>query len=305
MEGILPLNKPKGMTSHDCVFKVRKLLKTKKVGHTGTLDPDVTGVLPICVGRATKIAQYITDAGKAYEGEVTIGFSTTTEDRSGEVVEQKPVTQTFSRNEILQVLQTLTGEIEQTPPMYSAVKINGKKLYEYARAGIEIERPSRKVTIYELTLLDDRDVFEGETISFRFRAKCSKGTYIRTLAVMIGEALGYPAHMSDLVRIQSSSFTLDDCFTLEQVEQFVLEERQQELLQPLEYGLSHLPKIKINDTLAMKVFNGSVLQKPEDLSVDSEEHFVLIYNDVALAIYRIHESKPDYIKPVKVLRTGL
>lgn len=305
MEGILPLNKPKGMTSHDCVFKVRKLLKTKKVGHTGTLDPDVTGVLPICVGRATKIAQYITDAGKAYEGEVTIGFSTTTEDRSGEVVEQKPVTQTFSRNEILQVLQTLTGEIEQTPPMYSAVKINGKKLYEYARAGIEIERPSRKVTIYELTLLDDRDVFEGETISFRFRAKCSKGTYIRTLAVMIGEALGYPAHMSDLVRIQSSSFTLDDCFTLEQVEQFVLEERQQELLQPLEYGLSHLPKIKINDTLAMKVFNGSVLQKPEDLSVDSEEHFVLIYNDVALAIYRIHENKPDYIKPVKVLRTGL
>ncbi|MEH6940460.1 tRNA pseudouridine(55) synthase TruB [Bacillus sp. JJ722] len=305
MEGILPLNKPKGMTSHDCVFKLRKLLKTKKVGHTGTLDPDVTGVLPICIGRATKIAQYITDAGKAYEGEVTIGFSTTTEDRSGEVVEQKPVTQAFSRNEILQVLQTLTGEIEQTPPMFSAVKINGKKLYEYARAGIEIERPSRKVTIYELTLLDDRDVFEGETISFRFRAKCSKGTYIRTLAVMIGELLGYPAHMSDLIRIQSSSFTLDDCFTLEQVEQYVLEERQQELLRPLEYGLSHLPKMKINDTLAMKVFNGSVLQKPEDLRVDSEEHFVLFYKDVALAIYKIHASKPDYIKPVKVLRTGL
>ncbi len=127
MEGILPLNKPKGMTSHDCVFKLRKLLKTKKVGHTGTLDPDVTGVLPICIGRATKIAEYITDAGKAYEGEVTIGFSTTTEDKSGEVVEQKPVTESFTRNEILAVFEKLTGEIEQTPPMFSAVKVNGKK----------------------------------------------------------------------------------------------------------------------------------------------------------------------------------
>ncbi len=180
-----------------------------------------------------------------------------------------------------------------------------KKLYEYARAGIEIERPSRKVKIYELTLLDERDVFEGETISFRFRARCSKGTYIRTLAVMMGEKLGYPAHMSDLIRIQSSSFTLDDCFTLEQVEQYVLEDRQHELLQPLECGLTHLPKIDINDTVAMKVFNGAVLQKPENICFNPEEPFVLVYNDVALAIYKIHDSKPDYIKPVKVLRTGL
>lgn len=302
VEGILPLNKSKGMTSHDCVFKLRKLLKTKKVGHTGTLDPDVTGVLPICIGRATKVAEYLTDAGKAYEGEVTIGFSTTTEDKSGELVEQKPVTESFSRQAILQMLHTLTGEIEQTPPMYSAVKVNGKKLYEYARAGIEIDRPSRKVTIYELTLLDDREVFEGDTITFRFRAKCSKGTYIRTLAVMMGEALGYPAHMSDLIRIQSAGFTLDDCFTLEQVEAYVNENRQDELLLPLEKGLTHLPKLVINDTLAMKVFNGSVLPKPKELHVVEGEHFVLFHKEVALAIYKIHESKPDYIKPVKVLR---
>ncbi|MGM9924089.1 MAG: tRNA pseudouridine(55) synthase TruB [Bacillus sp. (in: firmicutes)] len=305
MEGILPLNKPKGMTSHDCVFKLRKILKTKKIGHTGTLDPDVTGVLPICVGRATKIAEYITDAGKAYEGEVTIGISTTTEDKSGDVVESKSVTQSFTRSEILQMLENLTGEIEQTPPMFSAVKVNGKKLYEYARAGIEVERPSRTVTIYELALLDDRDVFEGETIAFRFRAKCSKGTYIRTLAVMMGEALGYPAHMSDLVRIQSSSFTLEDCFTLEQVAQYAEEGRQDELLKPLEYGLSHLPKRVINDKVAMKVMNGAVLSKPADISLQAGEPFVVYYRDIALAIYKIHETKPDYIKPVKVLRTGL
>ena len=128
MDGILPLWKPKGMTSHDCVFKLRKILKTKKVGHTGTLDPDVTGVLPICIGRATKIAEYLTEAGKAYEGEVTLGFSTTTEDVSGERVEEKKVTESFKREQILDVLQSLTGMIQQTPPMYSAVKVNGKKL---------------------------------------------------------------------------------------------------------------------------------------------------------------------------------
>src|SRR3954471_7565614 len=118
MEGIIPLYKPKGMTSHDCVFKLRKILKMKRIGHTGTLDPDVTGVLPICIGKATKVAEYITDAGKAYEGEVNIGYSTTTEDASGETVEQKPVNRVIQREEILKVLQSLTGEIEQTPPMF-------------------------------------------------------------------------------------------------------------------------------------------------------------------------------------------
>src|SRR3954470_17482435 len=201
MEGIIPLYKPKGMTSHDCVFKLRKILKMKRIGHTGTLDPDVTGVLPICVGKATKVAEYITDAGKAYEGEVTIGYSTSTEDASGEVIERRKVDRTILSSEIMQIFQKLTGTITQTPPMYSAVKVNGKRLYEYARQGIEIERPSRMVTIYSMELLDDRIQFSGEDISFRFRVSCSKGTYIRTLAVMIGEALGYPAHMSDLCRI--------------------------------------------------------------------------------------------------------
>jgi tRNA pseudouridine55 synthase len=302
VEGILPLLKPKGMTSHDCVFKLRKILKTKKVGHTGTLDPDVTGVLPICIGRATKIAEYITEAGKAYEGEVTLGFSTTTEDSSGEKVAEQKVTETFTKEEIFSVLKSLTGEIKQTPPMYSAVKVNGKKLYEYARAGIEVERPERVVNIYELKLLDDRHYYAGDTVSFRFRVSCSKGTYIRTLAVMIGEKLGYPAHMSDLVRIQSAGFTIKDCKTLAEVETLMNEGKTEAFLLPIERGLKHLPKYQISDKVAGKVKNGAVLEHPADLEAESGEPFVMMDEDGrAIAIYQIHPTKENLIKPVKVL----
>ncbi len=155
MDGILILNKPKGFTSHDCVFKVRKILQTKKVGHTGTLDPEVTGVLPICIGRATKVVEFLTAEQKTYVAEVTIGTATTTEDQTGEVVEEKWVDNPIAKEKILSVLQELKGEIDQTPPMYSAVKIKGKKLYEYAREGKVIDRPSRKVTIHDIFLTSD------------------------------------------------------------------------------------------------------------------------------------------------------
>jgi tRNA pseudouridine55 synthase len=302
MEGILPLFKPAGMTSHDCVFKLRKILRTKKVGHTGTLDPDVTGVLPICIGKATKIAEYITDAGKAYEGEVTLGFTTTTEDASGEKVEEKSVDRIIAREEIEQILNSLVGEIEQTPPMYSAVKVNGKKLYEYARKGIEVERPTRKVSIYHIELLDDRDTFEGERISFKFRVSCGKGTYIRTLAVMIGEMLGYPAHMSSLVRIKSAEFSLEDCFTLEQLEALAQEGTVQTALQPLEAGISYLPKYPISDKVAEKVKNGALLEIPQHLENADGPIVVETEDGLALAIYRKHPSKIGLMKPDKVLR---
>ncbi|WP_223588491.1 tRNA pseudouridine(55) synthase TruB [Neobacillus bataviensis] len=305
MEGILALFKPAGLTSHDCVFKLRKILKTKKVGHTGTLDPDVTGVLPICIGKATKVAEYITDAGKAYEGEVTIGFSTTTEDASGDIVEQKQLDRTINREEIMKVLESLTGEIEQTPPMYSAVKVGGVRLYEYARKGIEVERPTRKVNIYSIDLLDDRNEFSGETIQFRFRVSCSKGTYIRTLAVMIGEALGYPAHMSKLTRIQSASFELKDCFTFDEIEQFMEAGKIEEILKPLETALSHLPKLLINDTVAEKVKNGALLKIPEHLKTSNGPIIAETTEGLALAIYSKHPTKPELLKPVKVLRNEI
>lgn len=302
MEGILPLFKPAGMTSHDCVFKLRKILRTKKVGHTGTLDPDVTGVLPICIGRTTKVAEYITDAGKAYDGEVTIGFSTTTEDASGEVVESKVVDRTIKREEILQVLESLTGQIVQTPPMYSAVKVNGKRLYEYARQGIEVERPSRKVNIFSIELLDDRDEFEGESITFKFRVDCGKGTYIRTLAVMIGEELGYPAHMSWLQRIKSASYTLQDCLTLEQVETLMNEGGIMEFLRPLESAVSHLPKYVLSDKVAEKVKNGALLPVPDFLQNINGPIIAETEQGMALAIYAAHPEKANVLKPVKVLR---
>lgn len=302
MNGILPLWKPKGLTSHDCVFKLRKILKTKKVGHTGTLDPDVTGVLPICIGRATKIAEYLTKAGKAYEGEVTLGFSTTTEDASGEKVVEKKIDQVIQRKRILEVFESLTGKIEQTPPMFSAVKVNGKKLYEYARAGIDVERPTREVTIYDITLLDDRSEFKGETISFRFRVNCSKGTYIRTLAVMMGEELGFPAHMSDLTRIESAGFKQEDCFTFSEVEEFMENGQTDEFLLPLERGLFHLPKFQISDKVAKKVLNGAVLEQPKDVAVEKGMPFVMVDPaNKAIAIYQIHPTKEGLIKPVKVL----
>ncbi len=176
--GILALHKPRGMTSHDCVARIRRLYQTKKVGHTGTLDPEVDGVLPICIGKATKVAEYMSDFDKTYVGEVTIGYSTTTEDAHGEVVNQKLVDREITENEIRKQLKEFTGEIKQTPPYYSAVKVNGKRLYEYARAGIEVIRPTRQVKIYSLDFLGDVYTEPGLR-SFTFQATCSKGTYIR------------------------------------------------------------------------------------------------------------------------------
>ncbi len=299
MNGILPLWKPRGMTSHDCVFKLRKLLGTKKVGHTGTLDPEVSGVLPICIGRATKIAEYITSSGKTYEGEVTLGFSTTTEDAWGEKVEEKKVNRLITRTEVEDILQSLRGDITQTPPMFSAVKVNGKRLYEYARQGIEIERPSRTVQIHKLELLEDWKELDSNSCSFTFEVVCGKGTYVRTLAVEIGNRLGYPAHMSALTRTQSASFKKEDCFTLEEIREFVEENHPEGLLLPLEMGLSHLPKMAISDTLAEKVKNGARLEEPEDWPECSE--VVMEYLNKAIAIYHRHPDKPGIIKPVKVL----
>lgn len=302
MEGILPLYKPAGMTSHDCVFKLRKILKTKKVGHTGTLDPDVTGVLPICIGKATKVAEYITDAGKAYVGEVTIGFSTTTEDASGEMVESKFVDRSITKEEVLSVLASLTGEIEQIPPMFSAVKVNGKRLYEYARQGIEIERPSRKVTIYSIQLLEEGIVQDDKTVKFSFQVDCSKGTYIRTLAVMIGDRLGFPAHMSKLERIRSASFTLNDCLTIAEVEKLMANGEIDHVLFPLEDALSHLPKYSINDKVAEKVKNGGLLPIPDEFANIDDPIAIETEDGKVLAIYRSHPSKQGLMKPVKVLR---
>lgn len=298
MHGILPLWKEKGMTSHDCVFKLRKILGTKKVGHTGTLDPSVEGVLPICVGHATRIAEYITDSGKEYIAVVSIGASTETEDADGEIVESDDTHKSFSREDIESALKQLTGEITQIPPMYSAVKVNGKRLYEYARKGIEVERPTRKVMIYEIELLSEELTFEGSDIQFKIRVKCGKGTYIRTLAVQIGELLGYPAHMASLVRTMSGSYVQEECFTLAELESVKSEGNLQTCLRPVETALKEFPFIEVDEEIYVKIKNGQVLPAHSELETASK--LVFTKNARALAVYIKHPTKTGLMKPEKM-----
>ncbi|MDN4523410.1 tRNA pseudouridine(55) synthase TruB [Fictibacillus fluitans] len=298
-EGILPLLKPAGMTSHDCVAKLRKILRTKKVGHTGTLDPEVTGVLPVCVGRATKIAQYMSDYPKSYQAEAMIGKATATEDAHGDVVEDKPVPEGLSAQAVKDALAALTGRIMQVPPMFSAVKVNGKKLYQYAREGIEVERPARETTIYELNLLSEETHFFGPYPVFPFFVSCSKGTYVRTLAVDIGKKLGYPAHMSHLVRTSSGPFTMEECFTFEQIEQAVQEGNMNGLFLPIEKAIAHFDSIICDDEMEMRMKHGAVL--PMVSGVQNSPFAVYNKNGACIALYKQHPDKPGMMKPEKIL----
>lgn len=292
MDGVLLLDKPAGMTSHDCVNIVRKVLKTKKVGHTGTLDPSVTGVLPICVGRATKISQFLTANEKEYLGEVTIGFSTTTEDADGDVVEKKVVDRVMTKEEVLDVLKSMLGTSIQVPPMYSAVKVNGKKLYEYARAGIEVERPQREVTIYELELLGDIYQTEDGCVKFSFRVKGSKGLFVRTVAVTIGEKLGYPAHMSHLRRIASGVFKISDCLTIDAFKEKV--EQETLTLLTLEEAMADFPSVIVDSWVEKLVRNGVQLY-PKQVNHTKHSPVALFnQNGQCLAVYEKHPTNDIY-----------
>ena len=307
MDGILPLWKERGMTSHDCVFKLRKILHTKKVGHGGTLDPDVDGVLPICIGKGTKVIEFLTDAGKIYEGEITLGFSTTTEDVSGEIVEQVHLDTPFSEAEIDQAMDQMLGEITQIPPMYSAVKVNGKKLYEYARNGETVERPQRKAIIesFERTSEPAWNQEKG-TQSWRFRVVCGKGTYVRTLAVDTGSVLGIPAHMSDLTRTASGGFSKEQAVTLDQVRVAVDNQELNQILLPIEYGVKDFVRVDISKEMWSKVKNGMRLPfEAFDLLEMPNAPFAVFYQDQVVSIYQPHEKQEGIVKPLKVLQTEL
>ena len=219
LNGILNVYKEAGWTSFDVVAKLRGILKTKKVGHGGTLDPSVTGVLPVAVGKSTRLLEYMEAAGKIYEGEVTIGFSTETEDADGEIVSKTPVERELTESEIDSVMKSFIGKIKQIPPMYSAVKINGKKLYEYARAGQTVDRPAREITIKSFVRTSPVMTDEAAgLVRFTFKVECSKGTYVRTLAVDLAEQLGYAGHMSKLQRTASNGLMIKDAVKLSEIE---------------------------------------------------------------------------------------
>ncbi|MCE5024601.1 tRNA pseudouridine(55) synthase TruB [Staphylococcus simulans] len=301
MEGILPVFKERGLTSHDVVFKLRKILHTKKVGHTGTLDPEVNGVLPICVGGATKVSDYIMEMGKAYQATVTVGVSTTTEDQTGEVLETKVVSKDLTADKIDEAILSFVGEIEQIPPMYSSVKVNGRKLYEYARNNETVERPKRKVRIYEIER-NSEIRYKDDTCSFDIFIRCGKGTYIRTLATDIGRTLGYPAHMSQLTRVESGGFSIDESLTLDQIDELYKQEALQEKLFPIEYGLKGLPHIQIDDpNIKKRILNGQKFYKNEfSEAIDEVTVMEDKETEKALALYIPHAEKPNEIKPKKV-----
>lgn len=297
--GILPVRKPKGYTSHDIVAIVRRLTKQKKAGHTGTLDPEVEGVLPVCLGQATRLAEYLQDQPKRYQGGLKLGISTETEDQTGKIVEQVETVGPIETEQVEKVFARFVGPLEQVPPMYSAVKVGGRRLYELARKGIEVDRPSRTVHIYELKL---KGITKGAYPEISFEVLCSKGTYIRTLCVDIGKELGYPAHMTSLVRTQSGPFHLDDCYTLEELEQISGQNTWQKYLTRLDEAVSVLPSLVVRDEDAQKVYDGWNLQFPEAGGKFRENQLVRVYTSsgVFCAVYRIISD--NLAKPEKVFR---
>ena len=205
MNGILLIHKPSGMTSHDVVNRIRRILHTKKVGHCGTLDPDATGVLVLCIGKATKALQFLMSEEKEYITTLSLGTATDTYDASGTVIESREYD---GVENVVEVLQSFVGNQKQIPPIYSAIKVKGKKLYEYARNHEEVKIEPRDIIIHEIELL------QQDENEITLRVRCSKGTYIRSLCVDIAKKLGYPGHMSKLIRSQSGHFRLEDCSTL-------------------------------------------------------------------------------------------
>ncbi len=251
MDGLLNLLKPPGMTSHDCVDELRRLLRMRRIGHTGTLDPGAAGVLLCCLGRATRLSEFLMEQDKSYRVELVLGVSTTTGDALGEVVARREVD---VRQEALEeVLRRFTGTIQQVPPMVSAVHHEGRRLYELARQGVEVERAPRTVTVYELRLLR----FDPPRVLLDIT--CSKGTYVRQLAHDIGEALGCGAHAGFMIRTRVGPYRLEDSYTFEEVAERVRTGDVQTLLIPPAQALPDLPEVEVEGRLRTAVLNGQPL----------------------------------------------
>lgn len=274
MNGILIVNKPIGMTSHDVVNYVRRLTGVRRIGHTGTLDPIATGVLPICIGVATKVTQFLQDADKVYRAEIVLGMTTNTYDCEGEVLTDCEVKCT--EKEIIDAVLSFQGEMEQIPPMYSAIKQNGKKLYELARKGIEVERKPRKVTISAISVLK----VDMENHVINIEVECSKGTYIRTLCDDIGKKLKVGAYMNRLERIKTHNFTLEQSYTLDEIKQMNDDKKLQQYMTNVENLFPGYPKLVLNARQSTSVHNGVQLTWPDG---------------VEGMIYRIYSSRQRFM----------
>lgn len=295
LNGILNILKPPGMTSHDVVSVVRKELNVKKVGHTGTLDPNAAGVLPICVGRATKISQYLLDSKKKYRVELTLGVETDTEDIYGTVINRSPVVP--AEGEIKKAILSFTGTYNQVPPMHSAIKVKGKKLYELARKGIEIERTPRTVTIYSI------DIIEIKGNKAMFDVLCSKGTYMRTLCKDIGNILGCGGTMSFLLRMESGKFGLETAITIEEL----LETRNVKgLLLPLDFPLKYMPEVIVKPASVKQALNGNKIYSyysvdNKEIPLETKVRIYIKKQFVGLGIIKRDNIDRNYIKFLRFL----
>ena len=300
VNGIVNVYKEKGFTSFDVVAKMRGIFHQKKIGHTGTLDPDAEGVLPVCLGKATRVCDLLTDKDKVYEAVLLLGQATDTQDITGAVLHQAEVDK--SEAEIRTVMEQFVGEQEQVPPMYSALKVNGQKLCDLARKGIEVERKSRKITVFSI------DILKMNLPEVTIRVHCSKGTYIRTLCNDIGEALGCYGCMKSLLRTKVDQFTLDQALTLGEIEQLVQSE-QLDFVASVDSVFLKYPKGIAKETSQKLLYNGNRipaqmvdLMKEQESgdSLEDEEAKIRMYdwNNRFIGIYRL-TGQQDW-KPVKL-----
>ncbi len=264
--GLINIYKEPGFTSNDVVAKLRGILKQKKIGHTGTLDPDAVGVLVVCLGTGTKLVEMLTDHDKEYIAECRLGVRTDTQDMSGKILEEMPVN--VNRQELHEAVSAFVGDYNQIPPMFSAIKQNGKKLYELAREGIEVERKPRRIHIDAITILDDSKI-ESEHL-FTMEIKCSKGTYIRTLCNDIGERLGCGAAMQSLARTRVGAFGLDSAITLSQVEKMRDDGTLEGIIKSPEYIFRDLDAIHVKDSCRALLENGNSFRKDNVINEDPE-----------------------------------
>lgn len=296
MDGIINVYKPKGITSHDVVSKLRKLFQIKRIGHTGTLDPNAEGVLPICVGKATRAVEYLTEKNKKYRAELILGIITDTQDITGKVIEKREVT--ASKDLIIDTVKSFVGEIEQIPPMYSAVRVEGKKLYELARAGQTVDRKKRKIKIFEI---DNIVLKEGYRIVFD--VGCSKGTYIRTLCNDIGEKLGCGACMGDLIRLQSGVFDINNSFGLEQIEELYNKGEYDRVFMPIDALFNECSSAIVKDESLKWATNGARVYLKDIISDEQIKSgdILRLYNsnNEFLALYRVDEENGKIILNVE------
>lgn len=294
MDGIICLHKPPGPTSHDQIQALRKILRQKRIGHAGTLDPGAGGVLVIGVGKATRILEYLTLDQKTYLAEAFLGLTTDTQDLSGQILTRSDPS-LITAAMVEKGLKSFLGESLQTPPMFSAVKVGGQKLYEYARKGIAIEREQRQITIQSIELTQ----FDQKTGRLQFEVTCSKGTYVRTLCHDLGVKLGCGAVMGSLVRIASGGFTLDQAFTLEQIQQQVASGRHDFLIS-INKALAHLPEVQVPDNLVTAVSSGRAL-KVDNLDWPAAAVLRLTNSGQCLALGKVAEGEGEkWIKVSKV-----